>query len=315
MSEAHLASFAAKIMLSIKDCHIGEQAQIMIKVFYTPKMVAIFENYSPSPAKPIKVVASWNKLGIPIEIVEPVPTTRDELCLAHENYYVDGVLNCTKGNGFGNMLKVVADSLPYTVGSMVSAAKEAVRNRMVAVAPCSGFHHAGLDWPQGFCTFNGLVVAACVLRKEGLVKKVGILDFDMHYGNGTTDIIKKRHMEWITHLSAGAHYYVTDQAEKFLGLIPKMVNLMSDCDVILYQAGADPHINDPLGGWLTTEQLAERDQIVFALAKRLGIPIAWNLAGGYQTDEDGGIRPVLEIHDNTMRACWETYGKSLEIQT
>ena len=82
---------------------------------------------------------------------------------------------------------------------------------------------------------------------------------------------------------------------------------MSDCDVILYQAGADPHINDPLGGWLTTEQLAERDQIVFTMAKRLGIPIAWNLAGGYQTDEDGGIRPVLDIHDNTMRICHETY--------
>jgi len=167
----------------------------MLKVFYTPKMVAIFENYSPSPAKPIKVVESWKHLGIPFDIVEPTPATKVELYMAHEKYYVDGVLDCTKSNGFGNMLKVVADSLPYTVGSMVSAAKEAVNNGLVAVAPCSGFHHAGIDWPQGFCTFNGLIVAAYALKNQRLADKVGILDFDMHYGNGTTDIIKKRHLD------------------------------------------------------------------------------------------------------------------------
>jgi len=282
----------------------------MLKVFYTPKMVAIFENYSPSPAKPIKVVESWKNLGIPFEIVEPVPATKVELYMAHEEYYVDGVLNCAKDNGFGNMLQVVADSLPYTVGSMTSAAIEAVQNGKVAVAPCSGFHHAGIDWPQGFCTFNGLIVAAYKLKNKRLADKVGILDFDMHYGNGTTDIIKKRHLDWIVHLSAGSKYYRQDQAEEFLGLIPKMMNLMSDCDVILYQAGADPHINDPLGGWLTTEQLAERDQIVFTMTKRLGIPIAWNLAGGYQVDEDGSIRPVLDIHDNTFRICHEIYSEA-----
>lgn len=281
---------------------------MMLKVFYTPKMVAIFENYSPSPAKPIKVVGSWKKLGIPFEIVEPIPARRVELYMAHEKYYVDGVLDCTKENGFGNTLKEVADSLPYTVGSMVSAAQEAMCNGTVAVAPCSGFHHAGIDWPQAFCTFNGLIVAAYALKNKRLADKVGILDFDMHYGNGTTDIIKKRHLDWIIHLSAGSKYYRQDQAEEFLGLIPKMVSLMSDCDIILYQAGADPHINDPLGGWLTTEQLAERDLIVFTMAKRLGIPVAWNLAGGYQTDDDGGIRPVLEIHDNTFRICHEIFG-------
>ena len=73
---------------------------------------------------------------------------------------------------------------------------------------------------------------------------------------------------------------------------------MKDCDVILYQAGADPHVNDPLGGWLTTQQLHERDRLVFEAAAELGIPAAWNLAGGYQTP----LNKVLTIHDNTMRA-------------
>ena len=82
---------------------------------------------------------------------------------------------------------------------------------------------------------------------------------------------------------------------------------MQVCDVILYQAGADPHINDPLGGFLTTNQLRERDRLMFEAANSIGIPIAWNLAGGYQVDSGGGIQPILDIHNNTMLECVATY--------
>jgi acetoin utilization deacetylase AcuC-like enzyme len=92
-------------------------------------------------------------------------------------------------------------------------------------------------------------------------------------------------------------------AQEFLDRIPAIVASMADCDVVLYQAGADPHVDDPLGGWLTTEQLAERDRRVFLTARSIGLPIAWNLAGGYQNP----LRKVLDIHDNTMRACVEVY--------
>ena len=61
------------------------------------------------------------------------------------------------------------------------------------------------------------------------------------------------------------------------------------------------HPQGPLGGWLTTAQLRERDARVFEGAARVGIPLVWNLAGGYQRDPDGGIRPVLAIHTNTAR--------------
>ena len=59
--------------------------------------------------------------------------------------------------------------------------------------------------------------------------------------------------------------------------------------------------DDPLGGWLTTAQLRERDAIVFATLRELDIPVAWNLAGGYQVEADGSIPKVLEIHTNTAR--------------
>ena len=76
-----------------------------------------------------------------------------------------------------------------------------------------------------------------------------------------------------------------------------------DCELLLYQAGADPHVEDPLGGFLTTEQMRMRDKIVFKVAKKLGIPIVWNLAGGYQDP----IEKVLELHENTLLECIDTY--------
>ena len=94
-----------------------------------------------------------------------------------------------------------------------------------------------------------------------------------------------------------------EQARDFLAELPVVVEGFRDCQVLLYQAGADPHIDDPLGPWLPTAQLAERDRIVFYECRSWGIPVAWNLAGGYQTYAGGGIGPVLDIHDNTMRAC------------
>lgn len=201
-------------------------------------------------------------------------------------------------NGFGNRSAAVAQSLMYTSGAMLAAARHALSARDVACAPCSGFHHAGYAQAAGFCTFNGLMVTALKLKADSVVRRVGILDCDQHYGDGTDGIIDRLHAgDWVRHVSAGRHYQ--REATTFLAALPEFVRGFADCDVLLYQAGADPHVDDPLGGYLDDDQLAQRDAIVFAETRRLGIPIAWNLAGGYQQP----LRKVLDIHDRTMAAC------------
>lgn len=274
-----------------------------IPVFYTPQMVADADSFSPSASKPSAVVNSWLALGIPLDIIAPDPVTAHDLTRAHLPAYVEAVLSCRSTNGFGNHSEAVAKSLPFTSGAMLAAARAAMRNGRVAVAPCSGFHHAGYSHGAGFCTFNGLMITAMALHVSGEARRVGILDFDQHYGDGTDHIIDRLCVDWVNHFSAGQHYHFLVEAKRFLASIPALVAGMRNCDVILYQAGADPHIEDPLGGWLTTRQLFERDQLVFETAARLGIPVAWNLAGGYQTP----LRKVLEIHDSTMKACVDTY--------
>ena len=273
-----------------------------IPVFYSPEQVAEPQVASPSASKPRQVVERWQARGFTIEVLVPRPVTADDLALAHDWRYVDDVLALRAPNGFGNRSASVARSLPWTSGSMLSAALAALDSRLVACAPCSGFHHARYDEGAGFCTFNGLMVAALKLRALGRVARVGILDCDQHYGDGTDDIIDRKGARgWIRHATASRGY--RREAKSFLAALPGIVESFAACDVLLYQAGADPHVDDPLGGFLDDDQLAERDRTVFREARRLGIPVAWNLAGGYQDPLDN----VLDIHDRTMRECADVY--------
>lgn len=273
-----------------------------IPVFYTPAQVAVTSSMSPSAEKPAKVVASWQAQRLPIRVLAPQPATVDDFARAHSRQFVEDVLACRRDNGFGNRSVRVAASLPWTTGTLLSAARHALAHGGVAAAPCSGFHHAGWDLPSGFCTFNGLIVAAMKLRAADGVAKVGILDCDQHYGDGTEELIRRhRASRWIRHATAGRHY--PRNAPQFLALLPRLVRAFAGCDVLLYQAGADPHVDDPLGGFLDDGQLARRDAIVFAEARRLGLPVAWNLAGGYQEP----LRRVLDVHDRTMVECVRAY--------
>ena len=257
-------------------------------------MVADSGSFSPSASKPRLAVESWQVLGLPLDIRSFDPVTRAQIKRAHNPVFVDDLLDCRIENGFGNHRAEVAASLPYTSGSMLAAAQEALRNGVGAVSPTSGFHHAGYAHAAGFCSLNGLMVTAMNLPDL----RVGILDFDMHYGDGTNDIIvqlDQRHR--VIHFTQGGQRRVPGGA--FLYSIPDILKRFVGCDVLLYQSGADPAIGDPLGNWLTVEQLAKRDALVFSVLRRMGVPCCFNLAGGYQSPFEN----VLHIHDNTMRAA------------
>lgn len=268
-----------------------------IDVYFSPKQLSNPETTSPSPRKPEFVVADWIEQDLPIRVVEPVSVSREQLARAHARSYVDGVLDCLLPNGFRGRQKDVAESLPWTSGSILSAARCALDNGLVACSPTSGFHHAGPTSGYGYCTFNGLMVTALALKAEGKVSRVGILDCDEHYGDGSAEIIDKLGLDWIRHVSE--EYAGATAVQRFIETLPAVVRGFAGYDLLIYQAGADQHINDPLGGFLTTAELAERDRIVFTVAKEIGIPVVWNLAGGYQQP----LARVLEIHRNTMAAC------------
>lgn len=278
-----------------------------MKVFYDPRQCASQQSESPSAEKPKWVVADWQSMPeLGVEVMPVEPASIDEICRAHKRSFVEGVLECKEANGFGNRLPQVAAALPWTSGSLLSAARWAVDNQSGACSPTSGFHHAEWDKAMGFCTFNGLMVAALALRKEGRVDRVGIIDCDAHYGNGTEEIKGRLGIGWVVHRTMGARFRVYERPEPgaFERWLDESIDACKDCSRVIYQAGADPHVDDPYGGVLSSLQMSERDKRVFQAFK--GRAIVWNLAGGYQVEESkpfpGRIEPVLALHRTT--AMW-----------
>ena len=104
------------------------------------------------------------------------------------------------------------------------------------------------------------------------------------------------------HLSFGRLYRRPEQADAYLAAVLGLRARFEafEPDVILYQAGADVHVDDPFGGLLTTEEMRARDRAIFSLARDLSIPLTWNLAGGYQIETDGSIPRVIQLHLNTF---------------
>ena len=277
-----------------------------MKIFYRPEQVASnTAAYSPSASKPRLVVEDWLALGLigaqDIQSFEPV--SRADFKRVHNPQMVDDVLDLKRRNGFRNCDAEVAASLPYTSGSLLAASRWALAHRANACSPTSGFHHAGYDEPEGYCTFNGLMVTAVKLLDEGLAQRIAIVDCDVHYGNGTDDIIARLGLQdHIIHHSMGQHFETREQAgpdgSHFEAWLARALTQCAAADLVLYQAGADAHLDDPLGGVLTGGEMHGRDMAVFRAFRRKAL--VWNLAGGYQRDASGSIEPVLRLHRNTF---------------
>jgi acetoin utilization deacetylase AcuC-like enzyme len=294
--------------------------EVTVKVFFDPRQVAAADSFSPSAGKPGLVVDSWTRLGIPFEVNSFAPLTTDEMALAHSPTYVKGILTRKQLNGFGNRNASVAKSLPWVCGSMAAAVRHAFETGETCFSPTSGAHHAGYNFGGGFCTFNSLMVGVQILRQEVRDVRVAIIDCDAHFGNGTADIIKRLRIPFISHYSFGEERFRTrrssslewgahaglgsHEVSEWLEELPgKMAGYMNGCDLAIFNAGVDPHIDDPLGGYLTTEEMTQRDDIVLRTAFELGVPVALALAGGYQKGPNDSINAVLQLHDATFETA------------
>lgn len=273
-----------------------------MKVFFRHDMSVDSGGYSPSAKKPEQAIADWINHGLDVQLVDFEPATESDLWLAHSRLFVTKVLSGRKANGHGNCIPEVTQSCLLTVGSIIEASRAAFSERIVC-SPTSGFHHAGYDYNGAFCTFNGLVVAARTVIAEGLAAKVAIIDCDAHYGDGTDNIIANRKLHnQISHWTFGEQFRRNEFRQSvLLSQIGRFIktSTKNGVDLVIYQAGADPHVDDPLGGYMTTAEMRERDASVFSLCASHGLPVVWNFAGGYQRDDDGSIEAVLKLHRAT----------------
>ncbi|MBU4212827.1 MAG: histone deacetylase [Verrucomicrobia bacterium] len=169
-----------------------------------------------------------------------------------------------------------------------------VRNAFCAVRPPG--HHALKNRAMGFCLFNNVAIGARYLQKKYNLKKILIVDWDVHHGNGTQDAFYDDPTvfffsvhQYPFYLDSGASeekgtgkgygYNLNaplpagsgDEAYRkvFQDILkPKIIEFKPD--FILISAGFDAHKDDPLGGMqLTPEGFAQMTAILKELAKNI----------------------------------------------
>ena len=282
-----------------------------LKVFFSNDLVSESGfGRSPSDRKPGLVAEALRAKPWPVELVAPEPTPLEEVFRVHDPAYVEDVLMLRRKNGFGSMSPSVARAVLYTCGACHDSALTALKEG-VSASLTSGFHHAGPASGRGFCTFNGLMISVSQLFAHQRAERVAIIDGDLHYGDGTQAIIDHHDLhDRVLHVSFGKTFRRREQASEYLEAMRALREPLRRFkpDLIIYQAGADVHCDDPFGGLLTREQMRERDETLFGIARELGIPLTWNLAGGYQVEADGSIPRVIALHLDTFEVALRHWG-------
>lgn len=306
------------------------QARLPLRVFHSPRYEADIGEHVMPIRKFGLVRRAIEESGQPVRVVEPEPATDEDLLRVHTPEYVRAI-----ATGEPRVLAEsqkfpwspgLSEAVRWTNGGCIAALRAALEDGCAGNL-ASGFHHAHADHGEGFCTFNGLVVAWERARAEGRIRRALVVDLDLHYGNGTASLLAER--PELFALSIYGNWYEKNVAHRdvtvgrspdtanswsvpvpggaggaaYLEIIERHLGPAIDRaapEAILYQAGADPYREDPYSPLdLGHEDLLARDELIFRAARRRGIPVAWVLAGGYTPD----VRKVVEVHVNTFRAA------------
>ena len=292
----------------------------MMRVFYSPEYVG--SGYAFDTTRKARWIAdSLLKSPLPgIELAEPEPLTWNQVAAVHDPGYVRAVetgvpRELAESQGFrwdaGLWPMVLASN-----GGVVAAARAALEQG-VAGSLSSGLHHARQERGAGFCTFNGLVIAAQAALAAG-ARSVLILDLDAHCGGGTASLIAGEPRIWQVDVSFSSvdSYRSTERvrramvvaAPEYLLTVKRMLHEVGqqcrEFDLCLYNAGMDPFEFCPIGGQAGVTQpiLADRESMVFDWCAGRRLPIAFVLAGGYVgpgLDECG----LVSLHRLTLSAA------------
>jgi acetoin utilization deacetylase AcuC-like enzyme len=202
------------------------------------------------------------------------------------------------------------------VGGTLLTARLALRHG-IACHLAGGTHHAHPGYGSGFCIFNDCAVAAAALLADGVVRQLMVIDLDVHQGDGTAACfaadprvftlsahaqsnfpLRKGESDLDIPLPDGTDDELYQQA---IGdRLPEQLDAIRP-DLVLYNAGVDPHRDDRLGRLALTDQgLLQRDRLVLDACLRRSIPVATVIGGGYDS-----LEPLVERHALIVRAALE----------
>lgn len=190
----------------------------------------------------------------------------------------------------------------------------------VAMNVAGGTHHAFTDRGEGFCLLNDIAVSANYLLHYHQIKKILVIDLDVHQGNGTAQIFKNEGRVFTFSIHGEQNYPLQkEKSDLDIGLptgandelylktlkeiLPRLIDEVQP-EFVFFQSGVDILETDKLGKLKVSRQgCKERDRFVFDICLRNKIPVAVSMGGGYSHK----INDIVEAHANTYRLAQELF--------
>lgn len=268
----------------------------------------------PERVKVVQTALAHYPFHQPIKFYEAPAATREQLLSVHDASYVDWITSIAPQE---DMIGVDADTWmnPYTLQAALHAAGsvpfavDLVMKGKAQVGFCNvrpPGHHAERDKAMGFCFFNNVAVGAVHALQAYDLKRVAIIDFDVHHGNGTQNIFQRD--KRVMYCSSFEHPFYPGYDEEMdnthILSVPLAAGTGSDLfrsrvqsawfeqlaafqpQFIFFSAGFDAHVNDTLADlqltaadyvWLT-------DQIAKIAKVHCGGRMVSVLEGGYNLE-------------------------------
>lgn len=255
---------------------------------------------------------------------EPKPLIKDQVLLTHLIEYYTKLENNElsakeqRKIGFPMTPQLFKRGLIISSGTL-ECALYAIENG-IAMNIAGGTHHAYPDRGEGFCVLNDIAIASNYLLNAGIVKRILIVDLDVHQGNGNAFIFRDKPDVFTFSMHGEKNYPLRkEQSDLDIGLpdktgddyylnilfykLPELIDKFEP-ELIFYQAGVDIMESDKLGRLRVSKKgVLKRDEFVFDCCRKNNIPVVASMGGGYPEK----LSDLIDAHANTYRAAVKTF--------
>ncbi|HOJ14653.1 MAG TPA: histone deacetylase family protein [Deltaproteobacteria bacterium] len=220
-----------------------------------------YRHYTSDPAaEPGRLEAVMEAIAGRVELIEPEPAALEDIQAVHTEAHIQHI----KRIGLHEIASLAA-------GGAIKAAVTGMEEPCFALIRPPG-HHASANTAWGFCFYNNMAVAIERLRREGKIERAHILDFDLHFGDGTVNILGRKGYVTIHNPESHERASYLKEVEERLAV--------AEADVFAVSAGFDNHEQD-WGGLLATDDYRVMGAMVREAALKRGAGLFAILEGGY----------------------------------